>query len=253
MFIKEVNDMNNKIVYRHRRLDTNEVFYVGIGALSRAKSKRGRSSWWNRIVQKSEYTIEIIAVNLTWGDACELEQLLISQYGRKDSGMGTLVNMTDGSNGTLGNKISDEHKEIIRYHGKNRTEAQRVAISERMKDRFISTETRNKISIANKGRVLSEEHKEKLRVASLGNNYSLGHKHSDETKKKMSSKRKGVPQSDYHNNRISESKKKLILDSATGFYYNGVKDVCDCLGYNYNNMASQLNGKLKNRTSLKHV
>jgi len=87
------------IVYRHRRIDTNEIFYIGIGKnKSRAyqKSKSKRSTFWLNIVNKTDYQVEIIAEELTWEEACELEIFLINEYGRKDLGTGSLVNMSEG-------------------------------------------------------------------------------------------------------------------------------------------------------------
>ena len=89
-----------KIVYRHRRLDTNEVFYIGMGNVSRAYDKRSRNSHWSNIVNKSGYEVDIIAENLSIEDALELEVFLIEEYGRYDLGTGPLVNKTDGGEGT---------------------------------------------------------------------------------------------------------------------------------------------------------
>jgi len=128
--------MNYKVAYRHRRNDTNEIFYIGIGSVKRANDSVRRSKWWKKIVAKAGYKVEIIAENLVWDDACELESLLIYEYGRKDKNKGNLVNLTDGGEGTpgckwnLGRKATDEHK--------------------------------NKISVANKGKKLSSEHKRKI-------------------------------------------------------------------------------------------
>lgn len=88
------------LVYRHRRLDTNDVFYVGVGSNEkRAFSKRNRSFFWNSITSKTEYSVEIIQRNLTQTDAFELEMFLISLYGRKDNKTGILCNLTDGGDG----------------------------------------------------------------------------------------------------------------------------------------------------------
>lgn len=108
-------------VYRHRRLDTNEIFYVGIGkSEKRAYSKRSRNSLWHNIVNKTDYSVEIVAELDSWELACELEQLLIQEYGRRDLGLGSLVNMTDGGEGSLnmesprkGVTLSEETKRKI--------------------------------------------------------------------------------------------------------------------------------------------
>ena len=96
------------IVYRHRRLDKNEVFYVGIGKKeSRAYSfvKSRRNKIWNDIKSRSEVEVEIVARDLSWELACGLEQLMIAEYGRIDLGTGTLANLTDGGEGTINAKV----------------------------------------------------------------------------------------------------------------------------------------------------
>jgi hypothetical protein len=99
------------VVYRHRRLDNNQVFYVGIGTVKRAKSHNGRSEFWKRIVNKTIYQVEIIAEDLSIEDAKELEILLIEQYGRRDLGLGNLVNLSDGGEGKAGHKHTQEFKD----------------------------------------------------------------------------------------------------------------------------------------------
>ena len=46
--------------------------------------------------------------NITWEEACQKEKELIEYYGRRDSGSGTLVNMTAGGEGIPGFKHSKE-------------------------------------------------------------------------------------------------------------------------------------------------
>lgn len=102
------------VVYRHRRKDNLEIFYVGIGKnLRRPYRKDERSRWWRSIVNKVDYTVEILAEDLSWKDACELEVLLIKEYGRKDLREGLLCNMTDGGEGATGVSLSKEHKRKI--------------------------------------------------------------------------------------------------------------------------------------------
>lgn len=101
------------IVYRHRRLDTNEIFYVGIGNIKRATFKFGRNNFWNKIITKTNYSIEIIQENLSWEDACELEIFLISLYGRRDLGTGTLTNLTCGGEGSIGTIVSKDTRDLM--------------------------------------------------------------------------------------------------------------------------------------------
>jgi len=92
-------------VYRHTKLGTSEVFYIGIGSSAgyfRAHTPHGRSKWWNRVIEKYGYEVEILATNLNREEACDIEIILIDWYKRKDCCGGTLVNLTDGGEGTLG-------------------------------------------------------------------------------------------------------------------------------------------------------
>ena len=103
------------LVYQHRRNDTGEIFYIGIGNEDRSYSKHQRSNWWNRVVNKHGYSVEILQTNLTWEEACKEEKRLIKLYGRKDLGLGTLVNMTDGGDG-----VYNPSKEIRKKMGWNK-------------------------------------------------------------------------------------------------------------------------------------
>ena len=100
------------IVYQHRRLDTNDIFYIGIGKTEkRAYSLYGRNPIWKSIVKKSGYKVEIIHNEISRETACELEKFYIQKYGRKDLGLGLLVNLTDGGEGlpNLSPEIKKEH------------------------------------------------------------------------------------------------------------------------------------------------
>lgn len=91
------------IVYQHRRKDSNEIFYIGIGkTIKRAYSKYGRNPYWHHIVDKLNYIVEITHKDVIWEEACSIEKYLISFYGRKDLNLGGLINMTDGGEGCNG-------------------------------------------------------------------------------------------------------------------------------------------------------
>jgi hypothetical protein len=98
------------ILYRHIRLDKKEVFYIGIGSNeNRAYSLKNRNKYWQNVANSTEYKVEIMFEDLSWEEACEKEIEFISTYGRKDLGLGTLVNMTDGGEGNL--NLSEESKQ----------------------------------------------------------------------------------------------------------------------------------------------
>lgn len=102
-------------VYRHIRLDKNEPFYIGVGndtRFKRAKEKCGRNSMWNRIVSKHGYKIDILMSDIDRCVALEKEIEFIILYGRRDLGLGTLANMTDGGEeGNLNHVVSKETRE----------------------------------------------------------------------------------------------------------------------------------------------
>ena len=65
---------------------------------------------WNRIDNKIDYVVEILSKNLTWEDACELESLLIVEYGRIDNKTGKLLKTME-----FGGNITRESDKPIKY------------------------------------------------------------------------------------------------------------------------------------------
>lgn len=83
--------INNKVIYQHRRNDTGEVFYVGLGSIKRPYTKKSRNKYWHNIVNKCGYTIEVLIINLSKDEVIKLEVGLIEYYG-----IDNLCNMTTG-------------------------------------------------------------------------------------------------------------------------------------------------------------
>jgi hypothetical protein len=216
-------------VYHHIRLDTNDVFYVGIGSNSnyrRAYNKSSRPDHWKRIIKKHGYRVEIIHDNLEWSDACKKEIDEIFRFGRLNTGKGQLINLTDGGEGTLGNVITPESKLKMSQSRKG------IVFSQITKDRIsiantgkkLSKETCLKMSIANKGRVVSDETRKKSSIARKGiklgpqslehrqfmSNKFKGRLFTDEWKKNIKKSAKGrkmPPPTEIHRLRISEALK----------------------------------------------
>lgn len=106
-------------VYKHIRKNTNEIFYIGIGKNnSRAFSKESRSKFWKDLTKNNDYIVEILYDDITWEDACIVEKRLIKEIGRRDLKLGTLVNVTDGGDGT--ENPSECAREKIKQSNKNR-------------------------------------------------------------------------------------------------------------------------------------
>lgn len=103
-----IEDEGKYYLYRHIRLDTNQVFYVGIGTkfpvnkgrinneYQRAFNKSKRTDFWKKITQKTNYRIEVLLESDSRNFIEEKEKEFIKLYGRKNLGTGTLVNLTDG-------------------------------------------------------------------------------------------------------------------------------------------------------------
>jgi hypothetical protein len=205
--IKSVTDI---VLYRHLK-PNGEVFYIGIGKKDRPKSKK-RSKWWKKIVNKYGYEIQILKKDLTWEEACELEKILISYYGRLDIGTGTLVNMTNGGNGTLGFKPTKETRKKISESGKGRK-------------LVFTDEWRKNLSIAGKGRKLSKESRykilenNKLRKPVLINN--VNYFSISEASRKLNISRASII------NGVFEKKRKKIL--INNIEYNTIKEAAEKL------------------------
>lgn len=143
-------------VYRHTKASTSEVFYIGIGSsknYKRAKTIYGRNNFWNKIFKKYGVEVDILSINNSLEEAREIEKILVSWYGRRDLNKGTLVNLTDGGEGS--------------------------------QNIFVSQETRNRQSSSRKGKVLSQETKDKI------GNYQRGRKKPISFSIKMSKIHKG--------------------------------------------------------------
>lgn len=138
--------MENIQLYMHVNPDNNQAFYIGIGEAGRAYSTRSRNQHWRNIANKHGFNVIIIHENLSWQNACELEQELIDYIGRRNIKTGILVNLTGGGEGTKGLRWTEESKlnkskqlkEYFTKHihhskGKPRTEAQKLQHSLKMK------------------------------------------------------------------------------------------------------------------------
>lgn len=216
-------------LYRHIRKDKNEPFYIGIGSdekYERAHTKKKRSIFWNRIIQKTEYEVQIIVDDLTWEEACNKEKEFIFLYGRVDIGTGILCNMTDGGEGSFGRKVSDKCMEVLRMpkseESKRKNRESQLGERGCFYGRKHTEETKSKMREWNIGRQMSEESKEKMRLA-----------------------KKDVYKRGLH------PKSKKVLDISKGIVYHCIADAADALGVSYSKIKRVLSGKSKNNINVK--
>mgnify|MGYP003489713547 CR=1 FL=1 len=214
--------MKKGYIYRHIRLDKNEVFYIGYGGFNklekentykRAYSLRDRNKYWYNITNNTQYIIEIMMEELSIDKAIEKEIELISLYGRLDLKKGTLVNMTDGGEGNSNSSLET-----------------RLKISKSNKGKVFSDDHKLKLSIERRKRVTTDETKEKMSESHKG---KTGKKHTQESKDKISNSLSG---------KVSKKRVKIICLN-TGEIYNSIIEASNILGIS--NIHSVLSGKRK--------
>jgi hypothetical protein len=220
----------DKVVYRHRRLSDDSVFYIGIGNKQRPFVKTKRNSYWQNIVKKDGYYVEVIQENLSFEDAKELEVFLISLYGRKDIKTGILCNMSDGGDGSN-----------------------------------LSPEVRKKISERRKGirnvpldYVITKEHREKISLAKKGKQSTFkGKKHTDKAKEIIKQKRALQVFSKETLIKKSESVKGgknpaavKVINIETKQIFDTMKEAADSANISLYHLRMYFSGKYKNNTNL---
>jgi hypothetical protein len=139
--------------------------------------------------------------DLTWEEACLAEISLIAELRAKGF---RLLNMTDGGEGSLGKKDSEETRRRKSLAGAGRavSEETKQKISSANSGKKRSEEAKRKMSEAKKGGNLSPEHKEKIRVSLIGRECS------SETAAKISAAQKGRKLSPEHLENIKVAQKR---------------------------------------------
>jgi len=143
-------------IYLHKTKDEGVPFYIGKGYGKRAYVKSHRSKFWKRIVAKHGYIIELVEENLTEQEALLAEVNWIKKFGRRDLNTGTLVNFTDGGEGTVGRKVSEKTK---------------AAVADSNRKRVASDINRQKTGSLYKGKFGKEHNRSKAVKCSNGQTY----------------------------------------------------------------------------------
>jgi hypothetical protein len=159
-------------VYAYLREKDGTPYYIGKGKGNRAfvEHRNGKVP-----VPKDKSKIVFIFEELSEQDAFALECRLIKYHGRKDNNTGILQNLTDGGDGASGSVHSEETKQKIRNA--------RIGTRRSIETRQILSSLRKGKSPGNKGKPSP-----KKGVSTKP--------HSEETKQKMSDKKKSKPWSD---------------------------------------------------------
>lgn len=239
-------------LYRHIRLDKNTPFYIGIGSdlkYNRANSIKDRNIFWRRIANKTQYRVEIMLDDLSWEEACEKEKEFIQIYGRGDLKNGTLCNLTDGGDGACG-VIFDEYrrKEISErysgeknpFYGKKHSTQTINKLKDVAKNR--DPEIYKKIADKNRNRKTPYDVRVKISNSTKGNkNHFFGKHHTEETKRKISNKKIGIPQSDSRKmkHRLVSSKRIELFRYVDGVFYSflSMREAATTLNINRSTIA----------------
>jgi len=142
---------------------------------------------------KENFIFTHIASAFNFECACDIEKMLIIQHNTKAPNG---YNLTDGGEGVVGKKLTDEEKVAKSIAGK-------LSMSK------LSKEEKSKKFGSKLGIKLSNDQIEKIRLSNIGKN--LGKKASEETKKKMSEAHKNRPRKP-----MSEETKEKIRKSLVG-------------------------------------
>lgn len=216
-----IKKYNKYYVYFHINPTNGKVFYIGKGCNKRAFERKSRNAHWQNIVNKYGHEVCIVEDNLTNEEAYLKEIRLISFYG-----LNNLCNMTIGGEGCV------EFKEEVK-----------IRISNSLKGKIQSIESRQKRIISSKKAWENEELRELKRKQS-----TLLNKLGIIGAKGKESKKKGIPfQGDkhklsislkkhYENNTVWNKKQLdiLIVDEIILEYKNGISEYKLSKKYNIN-------------------
>lgn len=204
----------------------NTPIYIGKGKNKRMYDhlkdrKRFRTMFYNKLNKMIRHHTDPLIVKLksfeSELEAIEFEKLLISEIKNIKNG-GTLYNSTDGGEGIPGYKFTEEKRKKISDR----------CILEKSHLRFPDTkgenhpmygkkhteETRKKLSIKRRNRIITDETRKKMSTSHKGKNLSEDHK------RKLSESNKGLKRTQETKNKISLSKK-----GCNPWNYNTIKDV----------------------------
>ena len=251
-------------VYLHRRLDTNEVFYIGRGTVnkkvsgkcdtntySRAFAKHTHNTHWLRITEKISWSVEIIEDYLSWEDSILSEIFYIKKYGRMNLNEGSLVNFTDGGEGSRRLKVSKLSKltqknRMLSDKNPLKNPKNKLKQSIRMKENnpMKNPETQKKVSKLNKSLWVNgtDNHprknkpREDLRIRNLINNPT----NNPEVIEKIR-----ISALLRNNKGGNSPNAKKVMDVNTGIMYTSIKECMEGMGVSHTTIYRYLkNGKV---------
>lgn len=235
----------NYYIYRHRRLDTFGVFYVGLGStpnLKRAYDDVRRGSWWKRVVKKAGYKVEILAEGLLKEEVIELEMFLIAEYGRRDLGTGILINLTSGGEGATDISEETRNKRSKALTGKKHTEETLEKLrggNAHAAKKVIDTKTKHIYSCLKEASSeigLARTYLSQMMRGMINNTSDLMFLADYEKGKQL---KKDV-----------RKRKVQVLDTSTNITYNSIREASKATGVPESSLYYYISGKRTNKTTL---
>lgn len=224
--------MTTKVVYLHRKATDGTIFYVGMGEQDRAYSTHSRNKWWTNVYKKHDRVVDIVAKDLSIDDAYELEVFLISEIGRKDLGLGNLVNLDDGGKGATGHIP---------------TASARRKLSKRTSKKVINTET---LEVLKSGSELTKKY------GIFANVLQKDHPKSDWMKLEDYKNGKHLTEKWINRYKIKNSYVKIINTNTLDIFYS-IEEAAKSIGKGsyknnqsqYNQLSQKLKGSIKNNSN----
>jgi hypothetical protein len=225
----------NFYIYRHIRPDTNEVFYIGKGnninpkkpLYERMNIVKNRNKIWQSIVSKNNgvFKAQILFECESEKECNKKEIEFIKLYGRKNTNNGTLANLTEGGDGSLGIIIKQETRDKLRerFKGKNHPNYGKKLSEETCKRKSESMKASNK---GWKGKKLPKEMVEKIRQSKVGDKNPMFGKVSPRAKK--------------------------VIDIVTNIEYSSITSASKSTPYKFQYVSSMLKGEKPNKTNLRY-
>jgi len=242
--------MEDKIntYYIYMYLDQDNVpFYIGKGKdyryhISCHLNKSNFNCFLQNKIRKvgvNNVKIHFLHKDLTEEQSFYLEGYYIAGYGRRDLGLGSLCNLTNGGEGESGRIVSESTRQKISKIHKGKkipqevVERQRQSVKEYYESHnnpFLgkthSEKTRKRMGASAKGKVLSDETRKKLSEALKGRpawNKGVtgcfkGKHHTEESKRKMSEAAQGRTVSEETRRKISEASKGRFIGEKNPMY-----------------------------------
>ena len=206
-YIYLLTDTRNGKQYIGKHVGTNKNYFSGGIIPNKISKKYGKEVFIKTILEENITNDELLSIK---------EIFYIKKYDTFNNG----YNLSEGGDGgnSWANKKSEEEKKII-------SDVKR----EKNKNRKFSQITLDKMSKAKKGIKLSEEHKNNIRKSQSGENHPwFGRKHSEETKLKISEKRKGI-KNQKHSDFMKENNPRNLIISINGVIFESIQKAANFL------------------------